>query len=293
MGQIHLKRPEYYFQPSRIFSRLFQTTDPHAGFRTPWGISIEVSDRDEIGKSIAQTGVYDVAVTELLFRLIEKGDIVADVGANIGYMTGICSLLAGESGIVYAFEPNPMLQERLKKNLEQTGMSNVLLFAVGLSDSLQPAKLVIPSHYSNNEGVAFVGDSSSGQSFDISLERLDNIVPSNTSISVMKIDVEGHELQAFKGSERLLKEARIKNIIFEDHHNYPSDVVWYLESFGYSIFRIEKGWMRVNLKDPFSRSTIQSFEPTNYLATVQPDFVNRKMRNIGYQCFGRGLGRCR
>ena len=49
------------------------------------------------------TGIYDLIVTEILWRLINKGEIAVDVGANIGYMTSLMAAKVASSGKVYSY----------------------------------------------------------------------------------------------------------------------------------------------------------------------------------------------
>lgn len=289
MRKIYLKRPEYFFQPSKVWKRLLDEAKQIELCKTPWGIKIEVNTNDDLGRSIFNIGVYDLAVSELLWRLTAKGQFVVDIGANIGYTAGICSFRVEAEGAVYAFEPNPFLQERLMSNYAKFPFSNVQLFPFGLSDTKRLGKLVFPDHYNNNQGVAYVDDSSAGNNVEIQLERLDDLVPAGKKIDVMKIDVEGHEVNVFKGSDRLLSTKQISHIIFEDHNKYPSSVSNLLLSYGYSIYRLEKGWFSISLKDPSSKSSITEYEPTNYLATLDIDYVQARLRKSGYQCLNKKL----
>ena len=70
----------------------------------------------------------------ILKQNIHSGNIVLDIGANIGYYTLIMSKLVGSTGKVYAFEPEPKNFEVLKKNIELTKLDNVILEQKALSD---------------------------------------------------------------------------------------------------------------------------------------------------------------
>ena len=73
---------------------------PRSGY-TPlpvaWGISVIADPAKMIGRSLFTTGIYDLAVSEVLARLIEPGDTVVDAGANVGYMTLLAGVAAGSS----------------------------------------------------------------------------------------------------------------------------------------------------------------------------------------------------
>ena len=72
--------------------------------------------------------------TKYLKKNIKPGDIVIDVGANIGYFTCLMSKLVGETGHVYSFEPELNNFKMLKMNVEENNCSNVTIEqkAIGL-----------------------------------------------------------------------------------------------------------------------------------------------------------------
>ena len=77
---------------------------------------------------------YDKFEIECLKRIIKKGDIVVDLGANIGYYTLILAQLVGEFGHVYAFEPEPSNFELLSKNVKENNHNHVTLVQKAVSD---------------------------------------------------------------------------------------------------------------------------------------------------------------
>ncbi len=78
---------------------------------------------DSLNLSI--NGVYGELDTQIIREQIKEGDIVIDVGANIGYYTLIFAQLVGKTGKVFAFEPEPKNFEILKKNIEINNYGNV------------------------------------------------------------------------------------------------------------------------------------------------------------------------
>ena len=279
-----IKKPEYYLQPKRLLGRFASPKVNVYLETTPWKEQIEVDPNEVIGQSINHFGIYDLAVTEILFRLAESGSFVLDIGANIGYTTNVLSNRVGAEGKVWSFEPNPRLLPRLKKNISLLKNSNVTLFPIALSSSSGQGFLTFPAIYEKNEGVAYISDEVNNNSIKVNLEMLDSIIPADSLINVLKIDVEGHEFAVFQGAKNLLTNKVIKNIIFEDDKEYPSDVVKLLTSFGYTIFRIERDWLNVKLKNPSLQSKIAYWEATNYLATLEPDKVKEKFKGTFYTC---------
>ncbi|MFL5744431.1 MAG: FkbM family methyltransferase [Niastella sp.] len=253
--------------------------------KTPWGHSIEIDTQETIGNSIYNTRIYDLALSETLWRLIEPGNFVLDVGANIGFITSLCSYRSGSQGKVWAFEPNPIILTRLNRNIRNNHYPNTTLYPFALSDSNKEGYLELPESFTYNQGVAYVKNGThSTNAIKIDLRKLDDMVEPGATINVLKIDVEGHELTVLKGAEQIIENKKITNIVYEDHEPYPSEIAAFLTRKGYTIFRMEKGWLNLNLTNPFIEPSGNGWEPTNYLATLDTDTLKKKMKGIFYQC---------
>jgi FkbM family methyltransferase len=128
----------------------------------PWGISMEVDPRETIGRPLCNHGLFEIAVVEALFRLINPGDLVLDIGANIGFMSAAAA--ASQAGVVIAFEPHPVLFERLARNVaawstQRLDMQGRLRAQqVAISDSKGQATLHIPDAFAGNQGIASLVD---------------------------------------------------------------------------------------------------------------------------------------
>lgn len=83
------------------------------------------------------TGEYDPCTSRVIRRFLQKGDVAADIGANVGALTMLMAKLVGKDGIVLAVEPGPPIFSRLVNNLEwnPTIKSRVRTLQLGLSDS--------------------------------------------------------------------------------------------------------------------------------------------------------------
>ena len=282
----YIKRPEYYFSLHAAVRKLFNKTGHGViSQKTPWGNLIEIDTNETIGNSIYSTRIYDLALSETLWRLIEPGNFVLDVGANIGFITSLCSYKSGPQGKVWAFEPNPIVITRLTKNIENLPCPNATLYPFALSDSNKEGYLELPEVFTFNQGVAYVKNGThSNNAIKIDLRKLDDMIDNRTVVNVLKIDVEGHELTVLKGAQQLIQNKQITNIVYEDHEPYPSEIAAFLASKGYTIYRIEKGWLNLNLKNPSVQPSHNGWEPTNYLATLDTETLKKKMKGIFYKC---------
>ena len=90
-------------------------------------------------------GIYEEFETGIVKKLIKKGDVVVDVGANIGYYSLIFARAVGDNGKVFAFEPEPTNFDLLKKNLEINGYKNVVAINKAVSNIKGKVKLYVDS----------------------------------------------------------------------------------------------------------------------------------------------------
>ncbi len=284
-----LGKPWYYHRPGQLFRRLWgglRGPKTSAVVRLPWGVEIEVDPRETIGRAIWTTGIYDLAVSETLFRLTRPGDLAVDAGANIGYMTGLMATRAGQGGRVIAFEPQPELAERLRGNVARVarrpGVAAVDVRQTGLSDTAGTARLIPPADAAANHGLASIGTGDAG--WEIVTERLDDVIGGG-SVGVLKVDVEGHEPAVLAGAAGLFGGRAIRHVVFEDHAGAGSAVQRTLTAFGYRVFSL--GWRLGGpvLGSPAGPPVCQPYEAPNYLATADTAEVEQVMRRPGWELF--------
>lgn len=157
------------------------------------------------------SGSYFQNDLEYLFPLIlRRGDQYLDIGANIGMTTLMASSLIGHEGRGFAFEPNPDTFARLRRHLELNHTSNLEPVPFALSDREAEMDFVLPAGNSGLGSLAGV-NGGSGRSIKVQsitgrpyVERLDPGKP-----TVIKIDVEGHEVKVVNGIEGILDWAEV------------------------------------------------------------------------------------
>jgi FkbM family methyltransferase len=140
-------------------------------------------------------------------HFIQRGSIVADVGAHRGTYTARMARLVGPPGHVHAFEPNP-------ENLQELGRmasKRLTIHETALSAGRRSGSLRVPLfHDSENSGMGSLEapkakQSTSFKEVPISAERLDDALADVARVDFMKIDVEGHEHAVLQGGPRLLE----------------------------------------------------------------------------------------
>jgi FkbM family methyltransferase len=159
---------------------------------------------DSLNLSI--NGVYGELDTKIIREEIHEGDIVIDVGANIGYYTLIFAQLVGKSGKVIAFEPEPKNFEILKKNVEINNYNNVILEPKIVSEKCGKMKLYV----SDSDIVAHrIQKMDTLKNFvEVESVTLDDYLKKlnlDKKVNFIKIDVEGAEPNVLEGSNNILK----------------------------------------------------------------------------------------
>jgi FkbM family methyltransferase len=151
-------------------------------------------------------GTNELPVQRALAAKLSQGNSFCDIGANVGFFTIIAARLVGSSGRVYAFEPVPENIEILKKNIFLNSFSNVHVIEAAASDHSGTGELLL-SHYSGGSALA-TGDSPPdlAGSQTVDLVSLDELVRNGTLAipDVVKIDVEGAELEVLRGMKNTL-----------------------------------------------------------------------------------------
>ena len=147
---------------------------------------------------------YEPKLTEAFKQMVKPGDVVVDIGANIGYFTLLASRLVGERGRVYAFEPAPQNFALLSKNLTANGSRNVRAFQRAVSSSRGSGKLLVQGE---NWGSYRIVDSiADGQSVEVEIISMDEFFENgHQKVNVVKMDAEGSEVRILQGSSRVLK----------------------------------------------------------------------------------------
>ncbi|NDJ16380.1 FkbM family methyltransferase [Myxacorys almedinensis] len=304
-----LLEPEVLLRPSQFVrvlksrpSRVVQRLTPHdrspefTSVRLAWGVTIRVRPAEFVGAFIYNRGLYDIDVCETIWRLLDAGECAVDVGANIGQMVSLMATKIGVHGRAIAVEPHPEIYQELLFNTNRWANENdiaaIECYEMALSDQQGEDFLRVPKCFRENRGVAALDASGDGRDdVNVSLIKiekttLDHMVDHQTStVGVMKIDVEGHELSVLKGASQLIEQNKIRDIIFEERANYPTAVTQFLESYGYTIFHLSHTLSGLKIEPLAGKHlTIPYF--INCLATVDPERALERLATQGWQALG-------
>jgi len=205
------------------------------------GIKLWVDPASNFGKRVLREGNYEADLTSAFGELLQPGQTFVDVGANEGWFSMLAAKLVGAFGRVLACEPQERLWPAILKNVAANGFANVQLlpFAIGR----EVGRGEINLYPSVNTGSSHISGTRRRweKTQPIEVLPLSTVLSSvaGGGVDLMKIDVEGFELQVLQGAGEHLG-STIRRIVVEIHPGplqalgaSESDVVRLLESKGY------------------------------------------------------------
>ncbi len=199
---------------------------------------------------LSTRGDYEQFITKLLTTEIKEGDVVVDVGANIGYHTLSLARLVGKKGKVYAFEPHPENFALLKKNLSVNGYTNVVVEQKAVSDKKQLLKLYLATDQRSTTHSIVQNVYTGGRYIEVEAIALDEYFRDNkdtSRISFIKMDVEGAEHHAALGMRKLLRQNKNLRMVTEFAPFRlqllgvrPEEHLALLQKFGFSLLKVNE-----------------------------------------------------
>jgi FkbM family methyltransferase len=241
-----LRRP-FFIGQYRIFNYLFkkgylstenkETVKPLNG-----NFFIKCNTKTWIGAQIVYLGEYEDYIKNTFKQNINNGDLVLDIGANIGFHTLYFADLVGKEGKVIAFEPIPSTFSELFENTQLNNFDNIELKNIALGNETKQLSVHIDID-SNNPGAnnLFINGNTK-----IDCKQGDNVL-GDLKVDFIKIDVEGYELYVLQGLSKLIENHKPK-IVFEYDKNYQLKnndnalaIFDFLNQFNYSFFEINRG----------------------------------------------------
>jgi FkbM family methyltransferase len=154
----------------------------------------------ELSYQLYQDRAYYSEDQAIMRGLLRPGDIVVDVGANVGPWTLYSAGLVGPSGHVYAIEPHPQIAGYLTRNIELNGFTNVTVLPCAAGEAVGTGMLEERINDANNN----IADNGT---MAVPVAPLDELIPARP-IRLIKIDAEGSELQVLRGARKALTSAQ-------------------------------------------------------------------------------------
>lgn len=181
-------------------------------------------------------GTSEPLVQDTLKDLVKSGMVVYDIGANVGFFTVLLGRLVGARGAVYAFEPVAETAKATRHNAELNGFAHVTVIAAAVGRQQGTVKLALREE---STWAKFADEKSTGPTMEVPLVAIDGLVDDGTikPPQLIKIDVEGAELEVIEGMRRTL--AAHRPIILCEMHGKNEAFAKLMEELNYEVRAVE------------------------------------------------------
>lgn len=178
-------------------------------------------------------GSYEPAIQSLIEATLRPGDVAFDVGSNLGYFTLLMATKVNPDGRVVAFEPDPEMFAALERNLERNSDAATAVTPLPVAAGAAQGKVRFARGWRATRGRVVA----SGGDLDVDVTTVDETSERYGSPRLLKIDVEGGELDVLRGARAVLSEARPLVLVEVHSIQLEAQCARFLESLDYECSR--------------------------------------------------------
>ena len=178
-------------------------------------IHMELLPTDEGHSHIAFAGFYELPLTKMILALARRGGLLVDAGANYGYFSLLWAATNPQNTVV-AFEASPRNHAAFIRNVERNGLGDRIAAdsrALGRESGLMRFEIG-PDEQTGWGGLT---KEPFAKGIQVTMTTLDEEIPNETEIAVLKVDAEGADTWVLEGARQLLKGRRIAHIMYEEN----------------------------------------------------------------------------
>jgi FkbM family methyltransferase len=180
-----------------------------------------------IGTSLFFQDRYAQARVSQIQEVVKEGDVVIDIGANIGYFTILLAKLVGPEGRVYAFEPDPRSFRLLRRTIKKNGWSHVIAEQKAVSNKAGEILLYQTPSWTSN---ALVPGRENISTVRVPVITLDDTICE--PVDFIKMDTDGSEPLIIQGAKKLISQSPNLKMLVEyepenlkRYLNNPLDII--------------------------------------------------------------------
>lgn len=215
---------------------------PYQMLNTRHGLFIINENDCYIGQSFIHYGEYSHQEWLLLQAIVDNnaGDVI-EVGANIGSHTLPLAKQAAKHGYeLYAFEPQAIIHQQLAANLSINAIFNAYTYPYACGQTQQTVSFPVLNPLTNNNfgGIGFdtLHQFNPAQTKPVQMIVLDEMLGHLKKIGLLKIDVEGFELEVLKGAQNILKNQRPILYLENDQVDKSDDLIAFIQAQDYQLW---------------------------------------------------------
>jgi FkbM family methyltransferase len=221
---LKMKSPEEYRVVDGDLNRLI---------RGRHGLTLYNKHDKYIGRSLELYGEFSQLEVDLFAQVVRPGQLVVEAGANIGVHTVPLARLVGESGQVYAYEPQRVVFQTLCANVALAGLTNVHCRQAAVGETA--GDIIIPPldyRQENNFGGLGLGGFKQGEK--VPLVTIDSL--NLAACHFLKADVEGMELAVLRGARQTIQKFRPILYVEDDRQEKSAALVQQIRELGYKLY---------------------------------------------------------
>ena len=252
--------PQFVIDTRRLVLRKIRKTQRFLkNFGQPYFFDISLGDESFaiqinpykngcVDEVIENTGRWEPELETLLKKLLVKGGVFLDIGANIGYHSLAVAKKYSNSVQVYSFEPQPSLCSQINASIKKNNLTNIHVVPFALSNQDGELQINIPEE--NVGGSSLIPNLNYHIAFKrpvlIQVKTLDVLAKDYGRVNVIKLDVEGFELEVLQGGIQVLRSSRpvivleFSPIIYSYSQAVNANaIIDLLEGIGYSFYNLK------------------------------------------------------
>jgi FkbM family methyltransferase len=209
-------------------------------------ICVDTSTLEALGYILAWS--HEADVIRIFRTFLEQSSVVLDIGAHFGLYTALAASIVKNHGRLYAFEGNPSVFDCLQRTIVANDLyfnRNIVAANVLVSNQCGRGVLHYSAHLPCGGTMSDVKFAEGNRrKVEVEMTTIDNFLPSELAVDLVKIDVEGHEPLVMRGMEKTIARSPNIRLLIEFADNLlahtvnPRDFADYIRSLGFAICRV-------------------------------------------------------
>ncbi len=235
------------------------------------GFTMKLDLQDPVQRRIYFYGDYDERYeADMVRRLLERGEVFWDIGANIGYFSLLAAMALQNTGQVVAFEPGSQAYARLAENIALNPYPNIILHKLAVTDRSGEAILYLAGNTADGGATLYGSRGEQTVEERVGAVSLDEFCPPARlkAPDFIKIDVEGAELSVLRGGAHLLDRFRplllleMKEATLTASGTSKAEIQEFLQHYGYlAAYPQRRRWYPAPDVGPVKSRNILWFNP--------------------------------
>lgn len=238
--------------------------------KLPFGNVFIRSEDEGVARPILLNGEFEPKELACIAQHLREGDTFVDIGANIGIFSVFAGKQVGPSGTVISIEPEPENHELLLRNLLHNGLTTANVKHLALGDTKTKLALYRDSRNAGNPSLVRANVVHYQDAHEVDVERLDDVLSDVKDVHVIKMDVQGFEMNVLRGAAGVLEKHKPAILLelwpegLARTGSSAREVLEFLARMGYTFQEVESG-EHLSIADQVTRAGELAF--ANVLAT--------------------------